>query len=131
MIRDLETGKETAFTTALAHPLWSHNGDFVAGANESDVTICPVAGGDCRKLTKGHNPHWSIDDSNIYFWRQVRDALEIWSIPFAGGMEKKIADLRPVHPIGQFFDVSPKGQLVWVEYQQGRQELWLSDSFNP
>ena len=131
MIRDLETGKETAFTTALAHPLWSHNGDFVAGANESDVTICPVAGGDCRKLTKGHNPHWSIDDSNIYFWRQVRDALEIWSIPFAGGMEKKIADLRPVHPIGQFFDVSPKGQLVWVEYQRGRQELWLSDSFNP
>jgi hypothetical protein len=46
-------------------------------------------------------------------------------------MEKKIADLRPVHPIGQFFDVSPKGQLVWVEYQRGRQELWLSDSFNP
>jgi len=31
-----------------------------------------------------------------------------------------------LHPIGQFFDVSATGQIAWVEYQQGRNELWLA-----
>ena len=131
MIRDLETGRETAFTLPLMFPHWSRDGNFIVGVEETEVTICAVSGGTCRKLAKGHNPRWSVDDALIYFWRQLHDTMEIWSIPSAGGVEKKMADLRPIHPIGQFFDVSPAGQLVWVEYRRGRQELWLSDSFGP
>ncbi len=48
-----------------------------------------------------------------------------------GGDERKIMDLRPPHPISDFFDVSPQDQIVWVQYRQSKHELWLADLPNP
>ena len=139
MIRDIETGRETAFTLLLRQSRWAHNGNFIVGTDLAsgkwslaDITLCPLDGGSCRKLTRGYFPHWSTDDSRIYFHRvsNLRDGEELWSITRDGRDERHIADLRPLHPIGEFFDVSPTGHVVWVKFNKGRSEMWLSDFSN-
>ncbi len=136
MIRDLESGQETAFSTLLRHPSWSLDGQYVLGVDGTiagnrmpDVMICPADGGPCRKLTKGYFPHWSPDGLRIYCQRDgtLKDGTEIWSISNTGQDERRIFDMRPMHPIGQFFDVSAKGKIVWVRFDRGKNELWLSD----
>lgn len=134
MIRDIATGAESAFAVPVRGPRWSRDGKFVAGAaipgrrwDQAEIVICPVEGGDCRTLTRGYRPIWH-NDSQIYFLRpsKVGSAEALWSISVAGKDEKKIMDLGPLHPIGEFFDVSRTGQIVWVQYQRGRNELWMS-----
>ncbi|MGH9907565.1 MAG: hypothetical protein ACRD8U_18500, partial [Pyrinomonadaceae bacterium] len=63
-----------------------------------------------------------------YFYRtgEFKDGKQLWSITSEGADEKHIGDLRPMERIGEFFDVSPTGQAVWIRYQAGKQELWLS-----
>src|SRR5687767_13006745 len=134
MIRDIASGSETAFTVPVRMPRWSSDGKFIAGVtipgrrwDLAEIVICPVEGGDCRTVTRGYRPIW-YDDSRLYFLRpsSLRDGEELWSISVEGKDEKKIMELKPIHPIGEFFDVSPTGQIVWVQYQRGRNELWMS-----
>jgi serine/threonine protein kinase len=135
MIRDLTTGGETAFTFLLRFVRWSHDGRFVAGTkikgewSEAEITVCTVDGGLCRALTRGYYPLWSSDDTLIYFYKvsSSRDGEELWAISPDGVGERKIVDLRPTHPNGEFFDVSSTGQVVWVQYRVGKNELWLLD----
>lgn len=136
MIRDLSTGTEAAFTVLLRLARWSHDGKFIAGTkvtgqqwSSAEIMICPAEGSSCRRLTLGYSPRWSTDDAHIYFYRSsaLRDGEELWSITREGTSERMLVNLRPMHPIGDFFDVSPTGQIVWVQYQPGKHELWLSD----
>lgn len=135
MLRDLATGGERAFTLPLRFARWSHDGKFIAGTkikepwSESEITVCPVDGGLCRALTRGYYPLWSSDGTIIYFYKvgSMRDGEELWAISADGVGERKIVDLRPLHPIGEFFDVSSTGQVVWVQYRVGKNELWLLD----
>jgi len=135
MIRDLATGGETAFTLLLRHARWSHDGKFIAGTrikgqwSDAEITVCTVDGGQCRALTRGYYPHWSSDGTLIYFFKvsTLRDGEEIWTIPSDGVGERKIVDLRPIHPIGGFFEVASTGEVVWVQYRGGKHELWLVD----
>jgi hypothetical protein len=39
-------------------------------------------------------------------------------------------DLRPLS-LAPFYDVSPTGQVVWVQFRRGNSELMLSDFPNP
>jgi serine/threonine protein kinase len=135
MIRDLATGGETAFTLPLRFVRWSRDGKLIVGTkikepwSESEITVCPVDGGSCRALTRGYYPLWSSDGALIYFYKisSLRDGEELWAISRDALGERKIVDLRPTHPNGEFFDVSSTGQVVWVQYRVGRQELWLLD----
>jgi len=135
MIRDMTTGGETAFTQLLRFARWSPDGKFIAGTNikepwsNAEITVCTVDGGLCRALTRGWYPQWSSDGTLIYFYKvsSLRDGEELWAISPDGAGEKKIVDLRPLHPIGEFFDVAATGQIVWVQYQAGKHELWLRD----
>jgi hypothetical protein len=36
-----------------------------------------------------------------------------------------------MYPIAHTFDVSPKGEIVYVQLKRGREELWLTDVANP
>ena len=38
-----------------------------------------------------------------------------------------ISVLEPLHPIGDPFDVTRDGRVAYVEFEQGRSELWLGD----
>jgi serine/threonine protein kinase len=135
MLYEIETGKEASFSMLLRHHRWSHDGKFIAGTDvssgkeSSDIAICPTDGTSCRKLTGGYDPHWSSNDSVIYFKRDenVEDGAELWSIAADGSNENHIIDLRPMQAIGEFFDVSPSGQIVWVKHEGGRPQLWLLD----
>ena len=90
--------------------------------------VCAVDGEACRKLAKGSCPHWSQRDARIYFFPFTEfDGESLWVVSREGGDESKIVDLRPLHPIGNFFDVSPQDQIVWVRYRQSKHELWLAD----
>jgi Tol biopolymer transport system component len=119
MVHDLESGRETAFTMPLNFPSWSHDGRFVLGVDQStargdmrDIVVCPSDGGACRKVAKGSIPRWSADNARIYFKRDgnLKDGVQIWSISLDGDDERHVLDLRPLHPIGQGFDVSAEGR---------------------
>ena len=130
MIRDIASGSESAFTMLLRHARWSPDGKLIAGTNTQtpDLELCPTDGSPCRRLTAGVFPHWSAT-SRIYFfreWSTFPDGEEVWSVSVKGGDETKVVDLHPMHPIGQFFDVSASGQIIWVQYQRGKNELWLA-----
>jgi len=135
MIRDLTTGGETAFTQLLRFVRWSRDGKFIAGTNikerwsDAEITVCAVDGGVCRALTRGWFPQWSSDGTLIYFYKvsSLRDGEELWAISRDGVGERKVVDLRPLHPIGEFSDVASTGQIVWVQYRAGKHELWLRD----
>jgi serine/threonine protein kinase len=139
IIREIETGKEMAFAPALRYLQWSKDGKSLLGADVSrnppsrfgDILICPVeAGGGCRKVTKGSLPLWSGDESRIYFLRfgKTGGYMEVWSCSRDGQDEKLIGELRMAD---DFYSVSPKGEIVYVRFNQGKHELWLSDFPNP
>ena len=135
MIRDVTTGGETAFMQLLRFAQWSRDGKFIAGTkikgewSEAEITVCLVVGESCRAMTRGYLPNWSGDGTLIYFLKisSMRDGQELWAISPDGMGERKIVDLRPIHPIGEFFDISSTGQIVWVQYRVGKHELWVRD----
>lgn len=136
MTRDLTSGNETAFSVLLEQAGWSHDGKFIVGTrvtgqqrSTAEIVVCTSEGGSCRTLTTGYSPNWSADDSRIYFYRdsKLRDGEELWSITLEGTSEKHVINLGPMEPIGKFFDVSPAGKILWVQYRPGKNELWLSD----
>ena len=139
MIRDIAKGTEAALSLPLRNMRWSHDGQFIVGTDVpsrnwelSEITICAVEGEACRKVTKGRSPHWSHNDALIYFFKfSDFDGESLWVISREGSNERKIMDLRPMHPISNFFDVSPQGQIVWLQYRRGKNELWLADLSKP
>jgi serine/threonine protein kinase len=140
MIREIETGRETVFRSSFRDPQWSKDGKAILGTElvSSDSTtirelsICAVETGVCRQLTRGRIPRWSRDGSRVYFLRDSKsgEGKELWSNLSAGGDEKQLGVLR-FHPIGTFYDVSPKGEIVYVRFNPGKPELWLADFPRP
>lgn len=136
VIREIETGKETVFKPSFRDPQWSKDGKAILGtelvpSNSSaigEISTCSVETGVCRRLTQGRTPRWSSDGSRIYFLRDSKsgEGKELWSISAAGEDEKLVGVLR-LHPIGTFYDVSPKGEIIFVRFNPGKPELWLAD----
>ena len=71
---------------------------------------------------------WSADNSSIYFLRagDLHDGAELWIAAISNGRVRKLGDLRPMWSIAQIFDVSPRGEVVFVQVRPGRRELWLA-----
>ena len=140
LVRNLDSAKEISLNRPLRRPRWSRDGTFIVGSDygssttrDGDICICPVGSGACQKVTKGYNPVWSIDDSHIYFLRtgKPKDGPELWSVSRDGTNAKWVANLRPMYPIAHTFDVSPTGEVVYIQFKAGRQELWLTEFANP
>ena len=94
-----------------------------------DICICPAGPGPCEKLTIGYIAIWSRDDSVIYFQRpgQFPQLAELWSFNRKDRKEVHLADLGPMYPIGRIMDVSPQGEIAYVKFKPGENELWLAD----
>jgi Tol biopolymer transport system component len=135
VVHDLESGEEFNLPQALNTPRLSRDGKLIAGVErplgtrEGDIYTCTVNPGPCEKLTIGYNPVWSSDASTIYFLRtgHVLDGAELWTISRKTRKETHIDNLRPLFAIGQMFDVSPQGEVVFVRFDSGAHELWLAD----
>ena len=136
MIREIENGKETVFKSLFRDPQWSKDGKSILGTDlttgsapaERSISVCTVETRSCRQITRGRLPRWSRDGSQIYFLRDSKSGSgkELWSISAAGANERMIGVLQ-FHPIGAFYDVSPKGEIVYVRFNPGRSELWLAE----
>ena len=135
IIRDIESGREVSLGRVLVSPQWSNDGRLVLGFQRAEkgragpIYICPRAADACEKLTDGYNPSWSKDNSVVYFLRagQLSDGAELWVISRTGSDEKRIANLRPMPPINHRYDVSPRGEIAYVRFDSGEDELWLTD----
>jgi Tol biopolymer transport system component/DNA-binding winged helix-turn-helix (wHTH) protein len=139
MIRDIASGKETAFTMPLRNPQWSPDGRFVAGVDVSDtqppmgpIAVCAVDGGECRRIARGSIPRWSVDGRRLYVLRAAESAddRELWSVSIDGTQETRVTALRSFNPIDAY-DVSRTGDVVWIQYRRGRSEVWLADFRRP
>jgi Tol biopolymer transport system component len=136
-IRHLESGRETNLDVPLRSPKWSNDGKLIVGAQPGpagkgrvgEIYICPAGPGPCEMLTKGYNPLWARDDSTIYFLRTGRfsNGAELWRISRKDRKETHLADLRPLYPITHMMDVSPQGEIVYIKFKPGDNELWLAD----
>jgi hypothetical protein len=94
-----------------------------------DIVICSVGIGTCEKIAaKGFLPIWSADGSRIYFNRwKSRNSSQTWSVSPDGEGEKWIVDRARVDPTAEFYDVSRKGEVVYIQFKPGKQELWMTD----
>lgn len=137
-VRDLDTGSERSLPRILRYPRWSRDGGSVIGSDVSDsqsrlsgpLRECFLETGECRTLgPEGYMPAFSADGSRIYFLRfgAGRDEREVWVAPREGGEAEFVAALSPLHPINTFFDVSPEGELLYVRFHAGAQELWVTE----
>ena len=142
IIREIESGNETVFGIPLRYPRWSADGKWILGTSRSaskfrgwvgEISICSVESGTCRQLTKDSKcPRWYADGSRVFFLRSGKAQYEeeLWSISVTGEDEKQIAKLQ-MHDISSYYDVSSKGEIVYVRFNPGRHELWLMDFHNP
>jgi Tol biopolymer transport system component/DNA-binding winged helix-turn-helix (wHTH) protein len=137
-VQDLDTGSERSLPRILRYPRWSRDGGSVIGSDVSDsqsrlsgpLRECFLDTGECRRLgPEGYMPAFSADGSRIYFLRfgTGRDEREVWAAPREGGEAEFVATLSPLHPINTFFDVSPEGELLYVRFHAGAQELWVTE----
>jgi Tol biopolymer transport system component len=132
IIHDIASGREQVLADGRGHlngPRWSRDGQFIAGArDDGKVVVCPAIGGECRALATGDNPAWSGDGSGLYFLRPTGSPAtrELWFIGVDGHNEKKVGLLGPFFVIDVHFDVSRQDRIVWTQYREGRQELWLA-----
>ena len=142
IIREIESGKETVFGIPPRYPRWSADGKWILGTSlraskfrgwVGEISICSVETGNCRQLSKDARcPRWSADGSRVFFLRNGKapNENELWSISVTGEDEKQIGSLQ-MHEISSYYDVSRSGEIVYVRFNPGRQELWLSDFNNP
>ena len=130
VVRDLRSGRETRLSGTIWEPRWSDDGKYLLGTSlaETDVVLCPVAGGTCQQLAKGFWPLWSGDGTRILFHRpgSASDVTEVWVMKHDGSEQRRVAELRSRFSLS-FSALSRNDQLAWVQVRRGRQELWLAE----
>jgi len=135
LVRYLNSGKEEKLDVGLGNVRWAADGksvlgfDRVPGRRDGNILVCPAKPGTCEKLTSGYMPRWSNDASIIYFLRfnKFSDGGDLYRIHRKTGVETPVAELRPLAANGHQYDISPRGEIVYVRYNSGPQELWLAD----
>jgi Tol biopolymer transport system component len=132
--REIATGKETLFRKLMYEPHWSKDGQWILGAEVNsasafgDIMVCRVSTAECGKIaTRGNRPIWSYDESRVYFHRFAGANRNLFSVSIDGTDERLVAQLRPLRPYDDFSDVSPKGEVVYVQFKAGKPELWMMD----
>jgi hypothetical protein len=131
-VRDLATGAEAELPLPLWTPRFSPDDRHVAGSTlDACIAVCPLPEGDCVRLEQGTSPAWSHDGSQLYFARTRRmlddpelASREVWVMTREGKAARRIAVLEPVHALTTPFEVSPEGEILWVQFRRGRHELW-------
>ena len=134
-LREIATGKETLLRKLMYEPQWSKDGKFILGTELNSgsawfgaIVICSVSTVECRKIASGGNlPKWSHDGTRVYFSRPKGWNRDLFSVSIDGTDERLVAELKPLSPYGQFWDVSLKGEVAYVQFKPGKPELWMMD----
>jgi len=134
-VRDLARGSEVSVKPGLWNLDWSRDGTRLIG-NDDEATIqdCRMDGSACRSLGQGRAPRWSADGGRIWFWRPgralddpSRTSQEVWSMNAGGGDARRFAVIESRHALSTPFDLSPGGEIAWVEFRRGKEELWAAE----
>jgi Tol biopolymer transport system component len=138
-VRDLATGQEHALAQPISVSSWSPDGRSLLGHADNHVMRCPADGGACETLAVGGQPVPSGDGSRIFFQRIHRtlddrtlQSIEVWVMGAQGQEPKLVAVLEPQSTLASPIDVSPRDEIVWVQFRRGKEELWqaqLPDGF--
>lgn len=134
-IRELGTERELQLDQALWSPQWSADASRILGMTQQGVlTWCPLDLGPCTQLTPGSSPRLGRHDGRIYFGGEARPlddpalvTLEIASIDLDGSDRRVVATLEPVLGIVRSFDVSPTGEIAWIQVKPSGSEMWLAE----
>ena len=135
LIRDIESGEDTAFYATLEYPRWSADGLRVTGALHvdqrfpGDVAVCPVAGPECLIVAEdGRVPVWSLDNELIYFVRGFGRSQQLFVVPADGSAaERPVMKMAPLHPLSNFYQVTTDHEIVWVRQSNQQAEIWIAD----
>ena len=105
---------------------------------DGTLLVCTSEGGPCRAVGQGRYAVWSSDGSKIYFERNRRvfdtpalSSVEAWVMDAEGTNARRIATLGPASALTSEIAVSAMGQIAWVQFRRGREELWLADLQSP
>jgi Tol biopolymer transport system component len=131
-VRDLTTGQERALGQPIAVSSWSRDGRSVLGTSEEGhVVRCSADGGPCETMEAGRQPVPSGDGTRIFFHRAGRPledrtlrSVEVWVMGNQGQEPKRVAALELQSSLATRIDVSPRDEIVWVQFRRGKQELW-------
>lgn len=134
-VRELGTEREIQLGQALWAPQWSADASRILGLTQQGVlTWCPLAPGPCTQLIPGSAPRLGRHDGRIYFASDTRPlddpalvTMEIASVDAVGADRRSVATLEPVLGIARSFDVSPSGEIAWVQVKPGSSEMWLAE----
>jgi hypothetical protein len=109
---------------------WSGDGQALLGAWQNRIYRCEAATlRHCTPITAGTRPTLPADGARLYFFRPGPSPLhrEIWVRDMASGAERPLLTIGPQRWIDIHFHVSPRGDLVWAPFQEGRHELWMAE----
>ena len=72
---------------------------------------------------------WARDGESLFYMRYggLGAGRELWSIRRDGSGEEKVTDLAPLEPAGQFYDIGSQGDAVYIQFDEGRDEIWLAE----
>lgn len=131
VIHEVATGQDRVWPEPHTHVGgWSPDGSAIVGLqhgphNEWLVTVCSVADASCRRLTEGRAPRWSAADGRLYFLRPaVGGTADLWTVASDGSDERRVFSLGTFRAIDAFFDVSPRGDVVWAPFRAGERQVW-------
>lgn len=133
-VRHLASGEETRLSLPLAQFRWLPDGDGIVGTHfeglapfRRRVVVCNAISGSCRTVTDGRSAVPSRERGRMLFRRDAHQPgtpPPLLTIGLDGSTETALPTVRSE---GLLFDVSPGGQIVFVEFRAGRAELWHAD----
>ncbi len=137
-LRHVTSGADLKLDRKLTWAAWSGSGRWLAATDFSEsqlptgtMTLCAFDAGridECIDFAeRGHHAVWSRDDQHIFFVEPIDgQRLQVWRYTVADKTTEPYAMIGPVSPIGPFFAITGREQLIWVHHEVGRSELWVA-----
>jgi Tol biopolymer transport system component len=139
VVRNLATGRETPLEMLIHAPRWSPDGETLVGwqpvsadgsgparePGRSRVVSCGVSRGTCQVLVETGVAPVVASDGRTLFLRTPDTPLgarELWAVRQTGRDPEQISLLRSSLDVS--FDVSRRGEIVFVQHRESRAELW-------
>jgi len=134
-LRELGSGRETTLPFAMSEPRFSRDGKWIAGeSRDGEVLLCDVSSRRCEPLTPKHpsgliSLAWSADGARLFYVRHTSAGIfgDVMSVGVHGRDVRTHGTIGPFqHQIQLTMGMSPRDEIVFAPFNEGRQELWMA-----